>query len=168
MVNWNGDKDAILLRGIFEVLDLKISMALCQKLADKIGEGCTAKAVSHRMNNLKNRGRPSGSTPSSTPRKAPTSSGGSRPRKNKNIEYDGPMDIKSPTLGRKRGRKAEALGDEIIIEIDDEDGPTTSKKLKMKKEEEDDDPVVILDKDSGLEGFNASEGDDEDEGDEFV
>ncbi|KAF2012597.1 hypothetical protein BU24DRAFT_411945 [Aaosphaeria arxii CBS 175.79] len=53
MVTWGPAQDAIILLGIMEFMDIKASTALLEHLAEKIGDKCTPKAVSHRLNKLK-------------------------------------------------------------------------------------------------------------------
>ncbi|KAF2715337.1 hypothetical protein K504DRAFT_529528 [Pleomassaria siparia CBS 279.74] len=151
-VKWDGDKDAILLMGIFEHCDLKIGTAICTALAKKIGEGCTAKAVSHRLNNLKSRGKPtvngSPSTPRSAFKKTPTSSVRGRKstgKSGKNAFEDQEDDDEdllqspcpSPTPGKKRGRATSKVK---MLDADSGDelgGPV--KKVKVEKTEDSDD-----------------------------
>ncbi|KAF2823654.1 hypothetical protein CC86DRAFT_408684 [Ophiobolus disseminans] len=74
MVNWNAEKDQIILKGIFKFLDIKSSGPLLDYLAKEIGENCTPKAVSHRLNNIRSHGKPlanGGASATPTPTKAP-------------------------------------------------------------------------------------------------
>ncbi|KAJ4302672.1 hypothetical protein N0V90_001561 [Kalmusia sp. IMI 367209] len=145
MVAWNAEKDQVLLKGVFQFCDIRTSGALLAYLAEQIGEGCTPKAVSHRLNNIKNTGKPTrnpstAGTPSkttsakSTPAKSPGSGRGrGRPPK-KTIEEDVPANdfesAASPLAGRKRGHK-------------EEDEPE-AKKLKTEVDEEVfEDPALI-------------------------
>jgi hypothetical protein len=113
--------------------------------------------VSHRLNNLKLRGNPTATaqnTPiknafaKTTPRKTPTSSRG---KKVKNVgDGAGPTDddeeeIKSPTVGRKRGRS-------VKKEVDEEE-ERMGKKVKVKQE------VVEVEEDfSGIIGGQGENG----------
>ncbi|KAH7348111.1 hypothetical protein BKA66DRAFT_576300 [Pyrenochaeta sp. MPI-SDFR-AT-0127] len=99
MVQWTAEKDQIILRGIFKFHDIKSSTPLLKYLANEIGEDCTPKAVSHRLNNIRNTGaaRNSGSVPSTPSRphatpKTPRSRTKATPKKknNNNNDSDGP------------------------------------------------------------------------------
>ncbi|KAF9695138.1 hypothetical protein EKO04_006889 [Ascochyta lentis] len=57
MVNWTADKDQTILKGIFAFHKIKISKDFLEYLAAEIGEGCTPKAVSHRLTNLRSSGK---------------------------------------------------------------------------------------------------------------
>ncbi|KAF2474165.1 uncharacterized protein BDR25DRAFT_311548 [Lindgomyces ingoldianus] len=125
MVNWTADKDAILLVGIFEFVDIKFSKDLLEHLANKIGYvyssslGCTPKAVNHRLFNMKVKGKAAGGSAANTPTKAkpatPKTSGKGKGRGKAAPAFDGdannPMDhdehIIPPTPTKKRGRPKE-------------------------------------------------------------
>lgn len=98
MVNWTAEKDAQLLVGIFEFTEIKFSQPLLKHLADKIGDGCTPKAVSHRLNIMRQKG---------TAKAGPLT-----PSKSRTIgtpKHDTP---KTPASGKKRGRPAKNLASE--------------------------------------------------------
>ncbi|UPX12307.1 uncharacterized protein EKO05_0002861 [Ascochyta rabiei] len=57
MVNWTAEKDQTILKGIFKFHTIKNSKPLLDFLAREIGEGCTAKAVSHRLTSFRNGGK---------------------------------------------------------------------------------------------------------------
>ncbi|KAF2654764.1 hypothetical protein K491DRAFT_693566 [Lophiostoma macrostomum CBS 122681] len=121
MVNWNSDKDAKLLLGIFEFQEIKASQALLTHLANKIGEGCTPKAVSHRLNNLKKTGKTT-ATPTATPTKGTKSAKGAT-----DDDDDGtPTPTPTPTSKFKPMPKvtAKPRGRPRTKKNDDLDGPS--------------------------------------------
>lgn len=124
--------------------------------------------MSHRLNNIKQRGNPTAtaqSTPTkttsakSTPRKTPTSG---RAKKTKHVsdgdgDGDGPMDdddwkIKSPSVGRKRARS-------VKKEEGEEDGGL-GKKVKQEIVEDEEDFSGIIGG-SGVNGYADEEVEDD-------
>ncbi|KAL1608475.1 hypothetical protein SLS60_003417 [Paraconiothyrium brasiliense] len=140
MVQWTPEKDQTLLKGVFQFADIKMSKELLEHLASLIGDGCTPKAIQHRLSNIKNTGKPVrdlNTTPTKasadkekvTPAKTPGSGRGrGRPKKQPDADgeptndLDGPL---SPSTGRKRGRTTEAT-----------DGAAPGKKVKKEEIEE--------------------------------
>ncbi|KAJ4354099.1 uncharacterized protein N0V89_005832 [Didymosphaeria variabile] len=143
MVQWTPEKDQTLLKGVFQFADIKMSKELLEHLASLIGDGCTPKAIQHRLTNIKNTGKPVrdlNATPTkpspakekavrSTPSKTPSSARGrGRPKKNADTAGEPTNDLDgslSPSTGRKRGRTTEAT-----------DGVTNGKKVKKEEIEE--------------------------------
>ncbi|KAF1933637.1 uncharacterized protein M421DRAFT_395756 [Didymella exigua CBS 183.55] len=158
MVNWTAEKDRTILKGIFKFHNIKNSQPFLEFLANEIGEGCTLKAVSNRLTNLRKSGKPvnsgsAASTPikkSATPRTPRTPASGrgrskaipSKKFDNDDTTSDGEEEepIVSPSIGRKRGRASACpqsyhesdatTGDE------DEDFAPMNKKIKAELVEE--------------------------------
>ncbi|ORX93021.1 hypothetical protein BCR34DRAFT_608664 [Clohesyomyces aquaticus] len=102
MVQWTGEKDAILLAGVFEFIDVKFSKELLEHLAYKIGDGCTPKAVNHRLANMKAKGKAAGAAARPTP-VTPT-------KRSATTTNATPKSTGAGTgKGRGRGKKARAL-----------------------------------------------------------
>ncbi|KAF2114933.1 hypothetical protein BDV96DRAFT_646799 [Lophiotrema nucula] len=132
MVNWTTEKDLTLLLGILEFNNVTTSGKTLEYLAQKIGEGCTAKAVSHRLANMKKQAKASAeaagfegspATPDTTPaaKATPKRSRGGKKKSDDNVQDDD----ESPTKTKgKRGRKAAKVDEE------DEDG-VAAKKIKI-------------------------------------
>ncbi|OSS43657.1 hypothetical protein B5807_11530 [Epicoccum nigrum] len=161
MVNWTPDKDRVILMGIFKFHDLKISKDLLEYLAKDIGGGCTPKAVSHRLSNLKNSGKmtaggssPAVSSPAvkksvATPRtpRTPRTPASARARSSKKAREedeedetateDGSADDTVPTPSVNRQRRASqpkrSYAESDAASDDEEDGFTPINK-KVKKE----------------------------------
>ncbi|KAI5251809.1 hypothetical protein E4T42_03941 [Aureobasidium subglaciale] len=53
-MNWNAATDAKLFTAVMAVYDVKISGAQVSKIAQIMGDDCTAKAITHRLSKLKN------------------------------------------------------------------------------------------------------------------
>ncbi|KAF2630449.1 hypothetical protein BU25DRAFT_456179 [Macroventuria anomochaeta] len=154
MINWDATKDQTILRGIFAFHNIKNSQPLLEYLAKEIGEGCTPKAVSHRLTSLRKSDKimnsdGSSATPKkvvSTPRtpRTPTSSRGrakaSRSKKNTDnytISDDADEDDKpvaSPSVGRKRVRTSKAPASyaesDATTGDDEEEFTPVSKRVK--------------------------------------
>ncbi|KAF1974667.1 hypothetical protein BU23DRAFT_567460 [Bimuria novae-zelandiae CBS 107.79] len=116
MVTWTAEKDQQLLKGVFQFCDIKMSGPLVEYLAGIIGEGCTPKAVTHRLTNIKNTSKPVRDQ-NGTPTKAAPSSAKSTP-------------AKTPATGRGRGRgkKVDDEGDAEAGVEQDMSTPTKAKK----------------------------------------
>ncbi|KAF2005392.1 hypothetical protein P154DRAFT_559929 [Amniculicola lignicola CBS 123094] len=153
MVQWTQDKDMVILNAILQFNNIKISKELLEFCASAIGEGCTSKAVTHRIANIKARASAitgptsaSGpSTPVSTPRKRGLKAAATP---------TGKVNSATPTPTPKRGRtrkraevveEAEELGGNAYGGSggndgdgphDDEDEPAM-KKIKVKEEDVD-------------------------------
>ncbi|KAJ4379325.1 hypothetical protein N0V86_005370 [Didymella sp. IMI 355093] len=159
MVNWTPQKDQTILKGIFAFHDIKNSQPLLQYLAKEIGEGCTPKAVSHRLANLRNSGKMVNSDgAASTPKKiaatsrlarTPTASLGrakaSKGRKttggDTTSEDDDGEPIVSPSADRKRTRtsatrKTYAESDATTGDEEEDEFTPKSKKVKTEPVEE--------------------------------
>ncbi|KAL6706670.1 hypothetical protein ACN47E_005212 [Coniothyrium glycines] len=154
MVTWNAQKDQIILKGIFKFHDIKSGAPLLKYLAEQIGEGCTPKAVSHRLNNIRNSGTPCAntsarSTPASTPKRTPVKI---TPRSRVKISkkqvsdesgsstgaMDDDEDVVSPSAARvKRGLSGGAR--KSYAELESEEDESTPSKKRFKYEPFDDD-----------------------------
>ncbi|CAI6333482.1 unnamed protein product [Periconia digitata] len=104
MVQWTAEKDQLLLKGVFQFNNITFSKPLLEHLASMVGEDCTPKAVSHRLNNIKNSGKPT---------KAPGSASSSP------VKGAG---VKKTQAGR--GKKAKATDSGASDEGQDNDTPT--------------------------------------------
>ncbi|KAF2026634.1 hypothetical protein EK21DRAFT_115582 [Setomelanomma holmii] len=132
MVNWNAEKDQIILKGIFKFHDIKSSAPLLKYLSEQIGEGCTPKAVSHRLNNIRNHGKPlaNGTSPAKTPTtprtpKTPASRVKFQPKTNidttSESENDGPEGlVESPSARRASVKRAKSTPKRSYAESVDE------------------------------------------------
>ncbi|KAH6622330.1 hypothetical protein C7974DRAFT_457382 [Boeremia exigua] len=187
MVNWTADKDQIILVGIFKFHDIKNSAPLLNYLTKEIGDGCTPKAVSHRLSNLRKSGKPVGST--TTPKKAsvaraprtPASGGRASAKKsvNKDVTSDesgGEEAVPSPLASRKRTRTRTPKTPPKYAESDatsgddDEGEEEFSPVVKKVKTEPVDDEVaastaLVIAPSASLE---EEEDEDEDEGVAFI
>ncbi|KAF3053373.1 hypothetical protein E8E11_011744 [Didymella keratinophila] len=155
MVNWSAEKDQTILRGIFAFHDIKNSQPLLEYLAKEIGEGCTPKAVSHRLTNLRKSGKMvnSGSASSTpikktatprTPRTPASGRGGVKAPKGKPMtdadttsEEEEPAPL--PSVSRKRGRSSTApksYAESDATVGDEEEFTPKSKKVKDEPVEE--------------------------------
>ncbi|KAF1850895.1 uncharacterized protein K460DRAFT_400929 [Cucurbitaria berberidis CBS 394.84] len=92
MVQWNAEKDQVILKGIFKFHEIKNSAPLLEYLAKEIGDGCTPKAVSHRLNNIRNSGNNNGTR----------SSGGTRP--NGSVTHTPTRATSTPRTPRSRAK----------------------------------------------------------------
>ncbi|KAI5248177.1 hypothetical protein E4T43_01506 [Aureobasidium subglaciale] len=72
-MNWNATADAKLFTAVMVVYDVKISGAQVSKIAQIMGDDCTAKAITHRLSKLKNGTSFPATSASATP-KTPASS----------------------------------------------------------------------------------------------
>ncbi|KAF1957443.1 hypothetical protein CC80DRAFT_547348 [Byssothecium circinans] len=148
MVQWNAEKDQLILKGVFQFCDIKCSGPLLKHLAEMIGDDCTPKAVSHRLNNIKNTGKmvkgPNDST-TSTPTKASRGAKGKGKSKAKagggnGEDLDGPPPSPTPTpTPKKRGRKVKSEED-VFNEEEQEESLT--KKIKSEPIGDDDEDFL--------------------------
>ncbi|GME45776.1 Major facilitator superfamily [Neofusicoccum parvum] len=78
MVNWTGDVDAKLFAAALKQVNTSLNYQ--QLAADMAAQGieCTPKACTHRIAIIKNRAKAGGSTPTSTPTKAPATPRGNK------------------------------------------------------------------------------------------
>ncbi|PVI07634.1 hypothetical protein DM02DRAFT_666546 [Periconia macrospinosa] len=128
MVQWTAEKDQILLKGVFQFNDIKFSQPLLKHLAELIGDECTPKAVSHRLNNIKNSGKPAKSATdgatASPIKKTPTKKGTAAPatpRSNKSAKS---------TAAKKKAIEA---GEDGQGAAEDSPTPTARKRGRPKK-----------------------------------
>ncbi|KAF3042171.1 hypothetical protein E8E12_008249 [Didymella heteroderae] len=142
----------MILRGIFAFHEIKNSQPLLEYLAKEIGEGCTPKAVSHRLTSLRKSGKMVNSgSPNSTPIKKAATSRASRASASKRGGMKGSKGKKtsdadttsedeepvaSQSMGRKRGRTfcAPRSYAESDATTGDEEGEFTLMPKKVKVE----------------------------------
>ncbi|KAF2854448.1 hypothetical protein T440DRAFT_465413 [Plenodomus tracheiphilus IPT5] len=148
MVNWTAEKDQIILKGIFKFHEIKNSAPLLKYLAEEIGEGCTPKAVSHRLNNIRGGGKAVGTpkkaaaaTPK-TPRGRPKFTPRKKTADDSDCEPEGPVDddeeIQSPSAarGKRAANKIKVSYADSESEAEDDDG-NMHKRVKHEPIEED-------------------------------
>ncbi|KAF1361984.1 hypothetical protein EJ07DRAFT_153563 [Lizonia empirigonia] len=179
MVTWDATKDQTLLKGIFAFHNIKNSAPLLKYLADQIGEGCTPKAVGHRLTNLRNSGKMVNSNGSSvTPKKSVATPKTPRTpktpasrkacvnlqasKKTSDIDSSSEDDqsVASPVIGRKRARivKAPATYAESDDASDDDDDEEEFKPMSKRVKAE---PIEDEDLTSMTTGNDGFEKDDE-------
>ncbi|KAH3976207.1 hypothetical protein HBH64_090440 [Parastagonospora nodorum] len=155
MVQWTADKDQIILKGIFKFCDIKSSAPLLKYLAEQIGGGksclsfplhqyvqllthptdCTSKAVSHRLANIRNHGKPLPASTGNTPVKAimtpktPRSRAKATPKKPRTpveseSESGGPeglLESPSPSVKRTSAKRQRSASKVVYAETDGSD-----------------------------------------------
>lgn len=169
-----------ILKGIVKFHDIKSSAPLLKYLAEQIGGGecihafnsisqlqptltpqstdCTPKAVSHRLNNIRNYGKPlaNGDSATSTPTKAATTpktpasrSKSTATKKKKAADSDGNSDAleglqeeaQSPSINRKRARETPKKSYAEPDSSEENEGPAPvpmPKRQRVKSEPEED------------------------------
>ncbi|KAF2638939.1 hypothetical protein P280DRAFT_551003 [Massarina eburnea CBS 473.64] len=160
MVSWTSDKDAILLVGIIEFMGITASSQLLEHLATKIGDGCTPKAVSHRLNNLKKSVKnPGSTTPAGTPVKTflntpskavgtPSKAAGTPSKAAGTPSKTAGTPSKAPATPKGRGRPAKKMA--VTVSTDEDDGgnpfatpPPKKRGRKPKKVIDDEDDADV-------------------------
>ncbi|KAJ4988675.1 hypothetical protein SVAN01_05808 [Stagonosporopsis vannaccii] len=161
-----------ILKGIFKFHEIKNSAPLLKYLAEEIGGGCTPKAVSHRLSNLRQSGKPvNPSTPRKThsTAKSPRTPSSGRARasvkkiaKPEAEDTDEELDeelVSSPLVQRKRTRTPKmqkSYAESDASSGDDEDEETFVPQTKKVKAE----PVEK----EAVGGDEGGEGPDEEDG----
>ncbi|KAJ4322182.1 hypothetical protein N0V94_002530 [Neodidymelliopsis sp. IMI 364377] len=168
MVNWTAELDCKILKGIFTFHKIKSSGPLLDYLAKEIDlAGCTPKAVSHRLSNLRSSGK---MTTTSSPAKAPEKavatprtprakvSGGGKgkatPAKkiaDEDTTSDGTVEMEEPVVSPSVRRKRTRVQSTPVTydsastgEGDDDDEEFTPVVKRVKAEPVDDNPFVGL------------------------
>ncbi|KAH4354240.1 hypothetical protein HBH97_253720, partial [Parastagonospora nodorum] len=129
------DEDQVILKGIFKFCDIKSSAPLLKCLAKEISGDCTPKAVSHRLANIRNHGKPLPASTGNTPVKAimtpktPRSCAKATPKKSRTpgeSESDsgspeGPLKSPSPSVKRTSAKRQRSASKVVYAETDGSD-----------------------------------------------